>query len=363
MTVLVLDHVSHAFGGNIAVDDFGLSIEAGEIVCLVGPSGCGKTTVLRIAAGLEPLQQGRVSIGGKPVADAAHRLDLAPEVRGLGLVFQDFALFPHLSVVGNVGFGLRQMPGKQREERVSDLLCQLDMEEFAESYPHTLSGGQQQRVALARALAPDPKVMLMDEPFSGLDPALRGQVRDQTLHILKSRGAATLLVTHDPEEAMMLGDRIALMSSGQLVQIGTPTDLYIHPVNAFAAGFFGEVNRIAGTVRDGAVLTPFGAIDVTRLPEGSDVDVLIRPEALQVKEIRAGTRPLHQAIAVAARLLGEVSIVHLQVESGDWAVRHFHSRMAGSVLPRENAVVEVSLDQSRTFVFERTRDHISDATE
>ena len=353
MTVLALDHVSHAFGGTLAVDDFGLSIEAGEIVCLVGPSGCGKTTVLRIAAGLEPLQQGRVNIGGRSVADAARGLDLAPEMRGLGLVFQDYALFPHLSVSGNVGFGLRKMTAKQRQERVGDLLRQLDMEDFTLAYPHTLSGGQQQRVALARALARDPKVMLMDEPFSGLDPALRGQVRDQTLHILKSRGAATLLVTHDPEEAMMLGDRIALMRAGQLVQIGTPADLYLHPVNAFAAGFFGEVNRIAGTVQGGAVLTPFGAITATRLPEGSDVDVLIRPEALQVKEIRAGTKPRHPAIAVAARLLGEVSIVHLQVESGDWAVRHFHSRMAGSVLPRENAVVEVSLDQSRTFVFKR----------
>lgn len=355
MTVLALDHVSHAFNGIFAVDDFGLSIGAGEIVCLVGPSGCGKTTVLRIAAGLEPLQQGRVHIAGKPVADAGRGLDMAPEARGLGLVFQDYALFPHLSVAGNVGFGLRKMPAKQREERVGELLVQLEMEDFAQSYPHTLSGGQQQRVALARALARDPKVMLMDEPFSGLDPALRGQVRDQTLHILKSRGAATLLVTHDPEEAMMLGDRIALMRAGQLVQIGTPADLYLHPVNAFAAGFFGEVNRIAGTVRDGAVRTPFGEIAVTRLTEGCEVDVLIRPEALQVKEIRAGTRPRHPAIAVAARLLGEVSIVHLQVESGDWAVRHFHSRMAGSVLPRENAVVEVTLDQSRTFVFERMR--------
>ena len=354
MTVLALDHVSHVFGGTVAVDDFGLSIEAGEIVCLVGPSGCGKTTVLRIAAGLEPLQQGRINIADRAIADAASGLDLAPEARGLGLVFQDFAPFPHLNVKSNVGFGLRRRPAKQREDRVADLLRLLDMEAYADAYPHTLSGGQQQRVALARALAPDPKVMLMDEPFSGLDPALRGQVRDQALHILKSRGAATLLVTHDPEEAMMLGDRIVLMRSGQLVQIGTPADLYLHPVNAFAAGFFGEVNRIAGTVRDGSVLTPFGAITATRIPEGSDVDVLIRPEALQVKEIRAGTKPRHPAIAVAARLLGEVSIVHLQVESGNWTSRHFHSRMAGSVLPRENAVVEVSLDQSRTFVFRRS---------
>jgi iron(III) transport system ATP-binding protein len=351
MTALAFEHVSHAFGKNVAVDDFGLSIGAGEIVCLVGPSGCGKTTVLRIAAGLEPLQDGRVSIGERVVADANRRIDVSPDARGLGLVFQDYALFPHLSVAGNIGFGLRGVSTEERRSRVAALLEQLDLARFADVYPHTLSGGQQQRVALARALAPGPGIVLLDEPFSGLDTALRSQIRDQTLHLLKSRQAATLLVTHDPEEAMALGDRIALMREGRLIQIGTPGDLYLHPVNAFAAGFFGEVNRIAGVVRGGAVPTPFGEIAATRLAEGSRVEVLIRPEALQVKTIGAGTKPRHPAIAVAARLLGEVSIVHLQVESGDWANRHFHSRMTGSFLPREDSVVEVRLDPSRTFVF------------
>ena len=355
MTILAFEHVSHAFGDLRAVDDFGLSIEAGEIVCLVGPSGCGKTTVLRLAAGLEPLQDGRISISGRVAADAARRIDLAPEDRGIGLVFQDYALFPHLSVSGNIGFGLRRLSGDARRQRVRGLLDQLNMARHADSYPHMLSGGQQQRIALARALAPDPKILLLDEPFSGLDATLRGQIRDQTLHLLKSRQAATLLVTHDPEEAMALGDRIALMRDGQLVQVGAPADLYLHPVNAFAAGFFGDVNRVEGVVRDGVVATPFGPISASRLAEGSAVEVLIRPEALQVREIRAGTKPRHPAITVAARLLGEVSVVHLQVESGEWPNRHFHSRMAGSVRPPENAVVDVAVDQSRTFVFPAAR--------
>jgi len=354
VTALAFEHVSHAFGRQLVVDDFGLTIGAGEIVCLVGPSGCGKTTVLRIAAGLEPLQSGRVSIGDRVVADANRQIDVPPDARGLGLVFQDYALFPHLSVAGNVGFGLKGLGGQERRTRVAALLEQLDLGRYADVYPHTLSGGQQQRVALARALAPGPGIVLLDEPFSGLDTALRGQIRDQTLHLLKSREAATLLVTHDPEEAMALGDRIALMRDGRLIQTGTPGDLYLHPVNAFAAGFFGEVNRIAGTVRDGAVATPFGEIAATRLAEGSKVDVLIRPEALQVKSMGAGTRPSHPAIVVAARLLGEVSMVHLQVESGNWPNRHFHSRMTGSFLPLENSVVEVTLDPSRTFVFPAT---------
>jgi iron(III) transport system ATP-binding protein len=354
VTALALEHVSHAFGKHLVVDDFGLTVEAGEIVCLVGPSGCGKTTVLRIAAGLEALQSGRISIGERVVADANRKIDEPPDARGLGLVFQDYALFPHLSVAGNIGFGLTKMDREKRRRIVGGLLEQLDLTGYAEVYPHTLSGGQQQRVALARALAPGPGVVLLDEPFSGLDTALRSQIRDQTLHLLKSREAATLLVTHDPEEAMALGDRIALMRAGRLVQIGTPGDLYLHPVNAFAAGFFGDVNRIAGIVKDGAVATPFGEIAATRLAEGSAVEVLIRPEALQVKRIGAGTRPRHPAIVAAARLLGEVSMVHLQVESGDWANRHFHSRMGGSFLPAENSVVDVALDASRTFVFPAT---------
>ena len=353
MTALSFDHVTHFFGDTLAVDDFGLTVERGEIVCLVGPSGCGKTTVLRIAAGLEPLQQGRVAISGELVADAAHGLDRPPEERGIGLVFQDFALFPHLSIAANVGFGLRDGPSSERAKRVEALLDRLELSPFAKAYPHMLSGGQQQRAALARALAPEPRVMLLDEPFSGLDAALRSQVRDETLHVLKNSGAATLLVTHDPEEAMILGDRIVLMREGRLVQSGKPGDLYLHPVNAFAAEFFGDVNRLTGTVEAGVVATPFGPISATRLKDGSAVDVLIRPEALQVREIKAGTRPSHPAIAVASRLLGEVSVVHLEIETGSWSDRHFHSRMPGSSLPPENTVVDVALDPSRTFVFPR----------
>lgn len=354
MTGLSFDHVTHAYGDTVAVDDFGFTVEPGEIVCLVGPSGCGKTTVLRIAAGLEPVQQGRVAISSEIVADAARGLDRPPERRGTGLVFQDFALFPHLTVAANVGFGLRDKSAADRTSRVEAILDRLGLARHADAYPHMLSGGQQQRAALARALAPEPRVMLLDEPFSGLDAALRSQIRDQTLHVLKNSGAATLLVTHDPEEAMILGDRIVLMRDGRLIQSGKPGDLYLHPVNAFAAEFFGDVNRLVGTVEAGVVPTPFGPIAASRLADGSGVDVLIRPEALQVREIKAGTRPSHPAIAVASRLLGEVSVVHLEIEHGTWSDRHFHSRMPGWASVPDNTVVDVALDPSRTFVFPRT---------
>jgi len=262
MDALRLEHVSHAFGALLAVEDLSLSVAPGELVCLLGPSGCGKTTVLRIAAGLEGLQRGRVLMNDKPVADET--TNVPPEARGVGLVFQDYALFPHLTVLDNVAFGLRSLSGEARRARALDALAQVGMESSATVYPHTLSGGQQQRVALARALAPKPRVMLLDEPFSGLDARLRNQVRDDTLHVLKESGAATLMVTHDPEEAMFMADRVALMCCGRLVQLGRPTDLYFAPDDAFVAGFFGDINHLEGVIRGGLSRLP-----LARLPPRS----------------------------------------------------------------------------------------------
>ncbi|MEX0871467.1 MAG: ABC transporter ATP-binding protein, partial [Aquisalimonadaceae bacterium] len=201
--ILRMEGISHRFASVTAVDAIDLDVHPHEVVCLLGPSGCGKTTLLRIAAGLEPLQQGQVSIGGKPVATPATR-GIPPEQRNVGLVFQDSALFPHLTVLENVAFGLHRLHASQRRGIAMGLLEQLNMHAFGDSYPHMLSGGQQQRVALARALAPEPRLMLLDEPFSSLDARLRDQIRDDTLHVLKRSGTGTLLVTHDPEEAMFM---------------------------------------------------------------------------------------------------------------------------------------------------------------
>ena len=255
MTALALDNVSHAYGNLRAVDGLSLDLQSGEVVCLLGPSGCGKTTVLRLAAGLERLQRGQVLIAGRAVAGNGQ--EMPPEDRDVGLVFQDFALFPHLSVGDNVAFGLEGLEPAARRERVLATLSQVGMEDYSTSFPHTLSGGQQQRVALARALAPKPKVVLLDEPFSGLDFLLRNQIRDDTLHILKEGGTATLLVTHDPEEAMFMADRIALMRAGKIIQVGRPVDLYCAPKDAFVASFFGNINRLEGVVMNASVRTPF----------------------------------------------------------------------------------------------------------
>jgi iron(III) transport system ATP-binding protein len=350
---LGLAGITHVFGTRKAVDDVSLTVAAGELVCLVGPSGCGKTTLLRIAAGLEPLQQGRVVIDGCAIAEPGYIVP--PEARGVGFVFQDYALFPHLDVAGNVGFGLHRWSAAERMSRVKEVLIQVGMQDYAQAYPHQLSGGMQQRIALARALAPRPRVMLLDEPFSGLDTRLREQIRDDALHVLKKSGTATLMVTHDPEEAMFMADRLAIMRAGRIEQQGSPVDVYSRPETAFVAAFFGQVNEFHGVVANGAVATPVGTLDAPGLAAGTAVDVLVRPEALRLGAPAAGAVT---ARVMASRLLGRSSWIHLSLmqatggpSEGQAGHLHFHARVPGRYLPGEGEVLGVGLERSQAFVF------------
>ncbi len=256
---LDLKRLTRAFGGRPVVSDVSLTVAAGQVTCLLGPSGCGKSTTLRIIAGVERADTGEVWIDGVQMAGPA--LHLPPERRGIGMMFQDFALFPHLTVEANVAFGLSgDRAAKAR--RVGELLERVNLSGFAANTPHQLSGGEQQRVALARALAPRPRVMLMDEPFSGLDNRLRDGIRDTTLDILKEEGAAVVLVTHEPDEAMRMADEIALMRGGRIVQKGAPYNVYNKPVDKAAAAFFSDINVIRGVSRGALTENP-----VRRLPD------------------------------------------------------------------------------------------------
>ncbi|MDR5897405.1 ABC transporter ATP-binding protein [Halomonas vilamensis] len=350
VNALALRNVRHTFDGNTVVKGIDLEVEPGEVVCLLGPSGCGKTTLLRIAAGLEVLQEGSVALEDNVIASPGQR-HVPPEKRNVGLAFQDSALFPHLTVLENVMFGLKKLPAPQRRKRAKELLEQLGMASYTDTYPHMLSGGQQQRVALARALAPEPRLMLLDEPFSSLDARLRDQIRDDTLHVLKKVGAATLLVTHDPEEAMFMADRIALMRDGKIIQVGTPQELYCAPSDPFVVTFFGEVNELDGTVNNGKIATPVGSVEAGWLPEGSQAKVMIRPEALRVAECNVDPNPHDHSHVIMAKLLGRSSLIHLCAHGSQGDEAHLHARVPGLFLPGEGQPVDIHLDLSQVFVF------------
>jgi iron(III) transport system ATP-binding protein len=273
---LRFDHVSLFFDDVAAVRDVSFELDPGEIVCLLGPSGCGKTTLLRIAAGVERPQSGRVFIDEMEVAGPS--VFVPPERRNIGLMYQDFALFPHLSIIRNVAFGLKALPKEEALRESRRALERVGLTEYAESFPHELSGGEQQRVALARAIVPRPQVMLMDEPFSGLDQRLRESVRSETLALLRETRATTMVVTHDPVEAMGLADRILLMREGQLVQAGSPLELYRQPVDVAAARFFSDLNEILSVAKRGRVETPLGAFVAPGLAEGERALVMVRPQ-------------------------------------------------------------------------------------
>ncbi len=350
--MLYMENISHDFGSLRAVDQVTIDVQPGEVVCLLGPSGCGKSTLLRIAASLEELQHGRVLINGEDMRAPSGRL-VPPERRNVGLMFQDSALFPHLTVLENVTFGLDRFPTKVRQERAMEFLEKLGMGAHAGRYPHMLSGGQQQRVALARALAPGPGLMLLDEPFSALDARLRDRIRDDTLHLLKKAGAGTLLVTHDPEEAMFMADRIALMKDGKILQMDSPVDLYCKPVDPFVATFFGEVNRMEGVVEQGAVSTPLGRVEAPEIADGTPVLVMVRPQGVRVVVVGEQDGKHRDSHVVMSRLLGRSSMVHICVHDQENREFHMHSTMPGVFLPQENQRVELHLDQSQTFVFPR----------
>jgi iron(III) transport system ATP-binding protein len=239
---LRFDQVSFRYDDEQVVNHVSFSVAQGEVVCLLGPSGCGKTTCLRLAAGMEQPQAGTISLSGQ-VVSSADRL-APPETRHIGFLFQEFALFPHLSVYDNICFGLTHLSAGEQKARVLELLKQVDLSGYADKFPNSLSGGEQQRAALARALAPSPKLVLMDEPFSNLDPQLRDRMRDLTLRLLKQVGAAGLVVTHDAADALRMADRIAVQVDGAILQIDNPESVYRHPASIDVAGMFGAVNLL-----------------------------------------------------------------------------------------------------------------------
>jgi iron(III) transport system ATP-binding protein len=345
------------FGSRAAVDDVSLTIAPGQVTCLLGPSGCGKSTTLRMIAGVERPDAGVILIDGAVVCDTGR--SLPPEARSVGLMFQDFALFPHLTVAGNIAFGLKGARG-DKSARVEDLLARVDLPGFGPKHPHELSGGEQQRVALARALAPRPRVMLMDEPFSGLDNRLRDGIRDTTLEVLKAEGTAVLLVTHEPDEAMRMADEIALMRGGRIVQRGSPYNVYNAPADRAAAAFFSDVNVIRGRSRGALTETPFGAFLTPGHADGAEVEIVIRPQHLKIDFDRGGRGPNPTPIegtaargtVLRARFMGRDSLVEFRM---DFDGSKLTASVPGVFLPRPGTVLWLMIRRDRCFVFPAAR--------
>jgi len=345
--------LSRRFHGQQVVNDLSLSIAPGQVTCLLGPSGCGKSTTLRMIAGVETPDAGEILIDGVQVF--ARGRNLPPEARGVGLMFQDFALFPHLTVAENVAFGLSG-DRATKAARVTELLERVNLHGYGEKHPHQLSGGEQQRVALARALAPRPQVMLMDEPFSGLDNRLRDGIRDTTLDILKSEGAAVLLVTHEPDEALRMADEIALMRGGQIVQRGSPYNVYNSPVDRAAAAFFSDINVIRGISRGALTPTPFGDFLTPGHADGGADEIDIRPQHLKIDFDRAGRGPNPtpmdgtpaRGTVTRARFLGRESLVEFRMEFDGSTLT---ASVPGVFLPKPGTVLWLMIRRDRCFVF------------
>lgn len=350
---LEIRNIRRFFDGRAVVDDVSLTIQAGQVTCLLGPSGCGKSTTLRMIAGVEMQDEGEIYVDGKLICDTVFRVP--PERREIGLMFQDFALFPHLSVADNVAFGLKGTKDQKRA-RVEELLAKVSLSKYIDDFPHQLSGGEQQRVALARALAPRPRIMLMDEPFSGLDNRLRDGIRDETLTLLREEDTAVLLVTHEPEEAMRMADEIALMRGGRIVQQGAPYNVYTRPVDKAAVAFFSDVNVLNAQVNGALAQTPFGQFLAPGVPDGTDVEIVFRPQHVRIDFDRAGKGPLPtpsdgvpaRGVVERARFLGHESLVEFRMDFDGSLLK---VTVPNVFLPEVGRVLWLTVPRNRCFVF------------
>ena len=353
---LELINITKKFDNQNVVENLNLSILPGKVTCLLGPSGCGKSTTLRIAAGLETQDSGIIKIDGNLISEpnVSH---LPPEKRNIGFMFQDFALFPHLTVKKNIEFGITKNKNETYNNFSADkLLKKIGLDGFQQKYPHTLSGGEQQRVALARAISSIPMVMLMDEPFSGLDKRLRDEIRDETIEILRNEGVAVLIVTHEPEEAMNMADNIALMRDGKIIQQGAPYNIYNKPIDKNVASFFSDINTLHSKVKDGRTETPFGPFITPGFNEGSNVEIIIRPQHLKIDFDRNGKGPsptIQDGIPARgkvsfSRFVGKDSIIELIMERDGSKLK---ASIPGVFLPDAETPLWLSMRRDRCFVF------------
>lgn len=338
------ENISHEIDGKVILEDISLNVEPGEVLCLLGPSGSGKTSLLRIAAGLIQNTSGTVKIDSRVVSGQDSFIE--PDKRGVGLVFQDYALFPHLTILQNVEFGLAAMSREDATKQAMRILLRVGLEDRGAQYPDVLSGGEQQRVALARALAPRPGILLMDEPFSGLDSRLRDSIREQTIELLRETRSTAIIVTHDAEEALRVGDHVALIKDGKLVQYGEAKDLYYRPQDLFAAGFFSEINVIPSTVSKGIATTAFGKCNTDNSLEG-ECCAAVRLTDINVKPYEKNDAGLLGRVSVR-RFIGTSELLEINAENIEKPIL---VRTKAGELPDGTSLVSLFVDPELMMVF------------
>ncbi len=347
MPALKINNLNHKIKNSEILKDISIETEEDKIACILGPSGSGKTTLLKLIAGLEETQKGEIYIKDKLVSSS--NTHIKTEERDIGFLFQDFALFPHLTVKENLKFAINGNADANIE--INEIMKLIKLPNSLKKYPHELSGGEQQRVALARSIISKPKLLLLDEPFSNLDLSLREEIRDDTLHLLQKFNISVIIVTHDPFEAMFISNKIYILEqNGSIVQSGSPNDLYNNPISSYVAEFFGETNKFSGLVKNSKVQTAVGEISINSNLESRKVDIHIRPQAIKLSQEKTPVNGIKGTV-MASKLMGSYSFIHLSVLNNNKDIIHVHSHMPPNFNPKQSTAVGIEIDTEKIFVF------------
>ena len=347
MSAVEITNLSHTIGNKEILRNINFALSKDSISCILGPSGSGKTSLLKLIAGLERVQNGSIKINSKEVSSKSKHLPT--EKRNIGFLFQDYALFPHLTVKQNLEYPVNY---KTSPHTIDDIIKLIKLPNSLNKYPHELSGGEQQRVALARSIISNPDILLLDEPFSSLDLNLREDVRDDTLHLLQKSNVSVIIVTHDPFEAMFISNQINIMdTTGRIVQSGSPAELYNNPANSYVAEFFGETNRFEGVVKNAQIITPVGKISAPKELENKNVKIHIRPRGIRLNKQPTPVNGIKGTV-MASKLMGSFSFIHLSVLDKDNEIVHIHSHMPADFNPKQSSAVGIEIDEKQTFIFQ-----------
>ena len=344
-----IQNLSQSKDNKKILDNINLSIPINKVVCLVGPSGCGKTSLLRAISGLDNFSSGRISFDNKIISKPNY--SVPTENRNIGLVFQESNLFPHLNVFKNVSFGSKKKKYKDIQKETFEILKKIGLPHYANVYPHQLSGGQKQLVAIARSLLTKPKLIMMDEPFANLDERLKNKIRDITLHLLQKTFTTALIITHDPDDAMFMGDFIAIMNNGKILQFDTPENIYNNPSSSFVARFFGETLSIKSKVNNKKAKTIFGPINITNSKNGKEIEIVFRPEAFNITKNKSKNRTKKiKSRIIAVRYISDNSYLHLDILNNSFK-KHIHIKVPGKFIPPKNKICYINIGKKNFFVF------------